>query len=139
MDSGSSNSHRNIRAGQILVWWLVWVAILGGVAIVYFFLGRRSPARLPEMSAAAVMDYAAIGPVIVSSVIRWLWFPRIEKRQQAFAVFIMGLALAEGTGFIGIFVTQQSLTLTLLSALGIVQWMPLFAGKYPPVGPPQRT
>lgn len=138
MDSGSPSPNRNIQATQILVWWVLWGTILCGLILIYVFLGRRAPVQPHVTSGAAVIDYVAIGPLVLSSVIRWLWFPRIEKMQQPFVVFIMGIALAESTGIMGTILTQQALMFTLLGALGIVQWIPLYAGKYPPIGPSPR-
>jgi len=53
------------------------------------------------------------------------------RRIRAFPVFIIGLALAEGSGLLGIFlVPELSLTYFVLAMLGLVQFIPLFAKGY---------
>lgn len=138
MKPQASNQTPNSQAVQVLIWWILWGTILCGLVMIYFFLGRRPSTQPAGTSAAAVIDYVAIGPLVLSSVIRWLWFPRIMKMQQAFPIFIAGLALAESTGIMGIFLSKEALIFTLLGALGIVQWMPLFAGKYQATEPQPR-
>lgn len=128
MDQNLQSPLRQAPASPAIVWWIVWGAILTGLGTIYLFLGQPSRSAPPTVST--VLDYIVAGPLVLSSVIRWLWFPRIRKAAQAFVIFIIGIALAESTGILGIFLTSQQAVFAALGALGIVQWIPLFVDKY---------
>lgn len=119
---------RTIKA-RLLVWWVVWGAILTGLVIIYLFLGRTKP--LPPPSAEnSLQGLVALGPMFVSIVIRWLVLPRATDPNRAFVMFILGIALAEGCGIIGIFSGGPYRdSLFVLGVLGIAQYVPFYAKK----------
>ena len=115
---------------QLLVWWIIWFAILCGLVVIYFFLGR-GPVKPVVVAADLLRNLSGIVPLFVSIVIRWLVMPRLNDLKQAFPVFIAGLALAEGCGLLGIFLGGPYRDqLFVLGALAIAQYVPFFAKSY---------
>ncbi|HLP24688.1 MAG TPA: hypothetical protein VK477_03345 [Acidobacteriota bacterium] len=112
---------------RLLVWWIIWFALLTGVCVLYFVLGRG-----PMRPAAANPFHNLVGlvPLFVSIVIRWLVLPRYTDGQKAFVVFVLGCALAEACSILGIFLGGPYRDdLFLLGALGIAQFVPLYARR----------
>lgn len=137
MNGDSRAQTRSSSAPPLLIWWVIWGAILSGLVVIYAFLGQRPTGAQTETTA--VIDYIGVGPLVLSSLIRWWWFPRIERGTQALPIFIAGIALAEGSGIIGIFLSVHATEMFVFGVLGILQWMPLFAGKYPSSPPGGRA
>ncbi|OHE81706.1 MAG: hypothetical protein A3G75_10620 [Verrucomicrobia bacterium RIFCSPLOWO2_12_FULL_64_8] len=89
--------------GGAAVWWAIWAVTLFGLVLIYVFIGRKLPTQVAPPNL--VIDLFAFGLLTTSCLLRWLILPRIKRAQQAFVLFVAGLALAEGCGIIGIFLT----------------------------------
>ena len=83
------------------VWWILWTGITGGLVLVYVLLGHTAAPVVAELPA--FLPYFIATPLLLSCVVRWLVLPRLTSRLKAFPIFIIGLALAEGSGMLGIF------------------------------------
>ena len=120
---------RRIKA-QLLIWWILWAAILGGLGLIYFIFSWSKP--LPAPSAAELLiNLVGFVPLFVSVVFRWLVLPRSTEPGRALIIFIFGLALADGCGVLGIFLGGPYRdALFMLGVLGIVQYVPVYAGKF---------
>ena len=111
---------------QLLMLWIIWGAILGGLGILYLAFARR-PAGT-EGNLAVVL--AAFSALFVSIIIRWLIVPRVTSLVRLLPLFIVGLALAEGCGIIGLFLGGPYRdTLWVLGVLGVTSYVPLFARR----------
>jgi hypothetical protein len=120
---------------QLMIWWILWATILSGLCLVYLFLGRTRP--LPKPSASELLtNLVGFVPLFLSVVIRWLVLPRYTDPTRALVVFIVGTALAEGCGMLGIFLGGPYRdALFLLGVLGVTQYMPFYAKRlYEPKG-----
>ena len=120
---------------RLLVWWIIWAAILGWLVLIYLFLGSGKP--LPPVSQEnPLQGLIGVVPLFVSIVIRWLVLPRATDPNRAFVLFIVGLALADGCGLLGIFLGGPYRdSLFVLGVLGITQYVPFYAKKlYDPKG-----
>lgn len=119
-------------AQQLVVFWVLWAAFLGGVCVQYFFLQNKKPPAGDETSAWI----AAVLPVVVSIIIRWNVLPRAQTAPQALPLMIIGIALAESTVFLGIFLFPAHQWVLFLAAFfGIAQHAPVYAqpwGSPPP-------
>jgi hypothetical protein len=115
---------------QLLVWWVIWWGILSGLVLLYYFFGRGPlPPAAPDTNPLAGL--IGLGPLFVSIIIRWLVLPRSPAPGPAFAMFIMGLALAEGCGILGVFLGgPYREDLFVLGVLGVGQYVPLYARKF---------
>jgi hypothetical protein len=113
----------------LVVWWAMWAAFQIGIAFIYFKLGKSSGAPPPVHEPA----FWQLGffPVLISGAIRWSLLPRFRNSIQALPVFILGLALAEVSCFLGIFIfPSHKLLLFIGSVIGIFQFIPLYAGRF---------
>jgi hypothetical protein len=120
---------QRIRA-QLMVWWIIWAAILSGLLVIYFFLGRGPlPPVVPGANPLA--NLIGLVPLFVSIIIRWLVLPRSAGPVPAFGMFIAGMALAEACGLLGIFLGGPYRDdLFVLGVLGVTQYVPLYARKF---------
>jgi hypothetical protein len=111
---------------QRLVWWVLWAAFQVGIVVLFFVL------RKPQASTPTV-ELWQVGflPVLISGALRWTLLPMIKDGQKALAVFVIGIALAEMSCFLGLFIFRShQFPLFIASLLGIFQYIPVFVGRY---------
>jgi hypothetical protein len=115
---------------QLMVWWIIWAGIFTGLVAIYALLGRGPlPPAVPGANPFA--NLAGLVPLFVSIVIRWLVMPRSTEPQGALVMFIIGLALAEACGMLGIFLGgPYREDLFVLGVLGIAQFVPLNVRRF---------
>ncbi len=120
---------QRIRA-QLMIWWIIWGGVLGGLCMIYFFFGRAKP--LPAVSTAEfLINLAGFPALFVSVIVRWLVLPRYSDPGRALVIYIIGLALAEFCGIHGIFWGGAYRdALFLLGVFGIIQYVPVYARKF---------
>jgi len=119
---------KQIKA-RLLVWWVIWAANLAGLVLIYLLLAQGKP--LPPVSQEnPLQGLIGLVPLFVTIVIRWLVLPRQTVERRALVLFIVGLALAEGCGLLGIFLGGPYRdSLFVLGVLGITQYVPFYAKK----------
>jgi len=67
----------------------------------------------------------------MSGAVRWSVLPMLKDAQKALPVFVVGIALAEMSCFLGLFIfPSHQMPLFIASVLGIFQFIPLFVGRY---------
>lgn len=111
--------------------WFLWFALLAALGVLYAALGRRPvPADLP--AAESLTGLVALIPLFLSIVIRWLMLRRATHPRRAFALYVVGLALAEMCGLLGLFLGGPYRDdLVVLALLGIIQFTPfLFRNSF---------
>jgi hypothetical protein len=114
----------------LIVWWLIWLGILGALVSVRIVVGDRAE-ELGAGGKSGLLAYVGVGPLVLSTLLRWFVMPRMTERAQALVVFVVGVSLAEGCGLLGIFLGGEHRdTLFLLGIIGVAQWIPLFATRY---------
>ena len=112
----------------VLVYWLLWAAQLLSLVLIYVLLARGPAEASPP--GDVLIDLAGLVPLFVSIVIRWLVLPRYDDLARLLPVFILGLALAEACGIVGLFLGGAYRDdLFALSVLGVLQFVPLFARR----------
>lgn len=116
----------------VIVWWILWLTFQTGIGFFYYFLGGvggRAPAAGADGDSSLWL--IALGPLFLSVVMRWVFVERTVQAQRALAFFILGIAMAESVCFIGLFLAPaHKLELFILSALGIAQFIPVFASRF---------
>ncbi len=123
-----SASQPNQDKQMLLIWWIAWAAVLIGLVVIYLFLGRGPVKPEPAADKDALKHLVGLVPLFVSIVIRWLVLPRFDNLQRAFPLYIVGLALAEACGILGIFLGGPFRDdLFVLGVLGVTQFVPIFA------------
>lgn len=114
---------------QKLVYWAIWSMILVGLLAAYLVVER---VPLPEVvtTEQTLMGLVGFAPLFLSVVIRWLVLPRFSDPVRALPFFIVGVALAEACGLLGVFLGGPYRDdFALLGALGIVQYLPFLLRK----------
>lgn len=115
---------------QLMVWWIIWAAILAGLVVIYLALAQGEPLPASAPARDLPLNLAGFAPIFVSIVLRWLVLPRMTDPMKAFVLFIVGVTLAEGGGMIGTFLGGPYRdVLFLLGVLGVIQWVPFYAKK----------
>ena len=116
----------NTPKPQLMIWWFLWISFLVGICVIYNALGKQAGSRPDPFP----WQWFAL-PVFFSMVVRWIVLPRINQAQMALVAFVLGIAFAESACFMGLFIVpSHRADLFLLSALGIFQFMPYFAGRF---------
>ena len=115
---------------QLIVWWIIWAAMLVWLCALYFFLGRGPLAPLAP-GANPCANLVGFVPLFVSIIIRWLVLPRSTGPKAAFVMFIAGISLAEMCGMMGIFLGgPYRKDLFILGVMGVTQYVPFYARKF---------
>lgn len=120
----------NENKQQLAVWWVLWAALLSGVFMIYRLIGGSS--GQPEQTQAdSPLWLAGVAPFVVSVIARWVVLPRMPSAPKALPVFVIGMAIAESSCFLGLFLfPAHKLELFVLSVVGILQFAPHFARRY---------
>lgn len=118
-----------------VVFWAIWLAILNGVIVLQFTLGKGIPlgSNSPDAPSSPI---AAIGlaTIILATVVRWFLIPRTDEPPKLLVLMVVGLALSEAPAFFGMFVIPQSqpeprLALLAASLLSILQFAPFYVNR----------
>ena len=105
-----------------VIWWAIWFAMVASVAVLH---ALELPAG--RMPTEPQLRYLPLMPLLASAAVRWLVLPRFRERARTFPIFIIGMALAEGSGILGLFlVPDLKATYLLLALLGLAQYLPSF-------------
>ncbi len=100
-----------------LFFWVIWFSILSGLFVLQFLLGG-GPEAAGNPSLLVAFQVGALVLAAVSLFVRFRVIPRIENMAKKLPVMIIGLAIAEAIGIIGIViipVEQATVRLFLLS------------------------
>ena len=112
-----------------LVLWILWFAIISGLCMVYIFLGRN-PAVVAD-KGNEVLRFVPLIPLAVSVAVRFLLLPKFKSLTKVLPIYIIGLAMADGSGIIAIFLLPHADAVSYFTTAVIVlmMYVPLFASK----------
>ena len=114
----------------LVVWWVIWLSMLTGVFVCYFVLAAQNPHGATSEAGSILWMTGGI-PLVASVLLRVFVLPRIAVAAAALPLFVMGLALAESTTFMGVFLfPSHKLELFSASALGIAGYVPFFVVRF---------
>ena len=101
----------------IIVFWIIWFAILQGLVVIQFFVGGGIP-KGADQGNPPVWVLAAAGALALAALaIRFTIIPKIQSVPKKMPLMIVGLALSEGIGFLGMFAMGKEFPTTRLSLL----------------------
>lgn len=123
---------------KAMMFWILWGSILMGMPMIYFVLKPDSTSQQTNPMFA----FIALSPLLISLVLRWALLPRMTTSQKALPLFIVGMAMAEGCGIVGLILGgDYRHWLFLAGLLGVLQYIPFFASKFdqPSTNPPNTT
>lgn len=109
-----------------LIWWSLWFGITVGLIAIHGVIpqGETTP-------TTGALRYLPLLPLLVASAIRWLVLRRMTDGLRAFPLFVLGLAMAEGSSLLGLFIVPElRQTYLALGVLALVQYAPFFASRY---------
>ncbi len=114
--------------------WAIWAAILQGIFILQFFAAGGIPSGPDKGSPPFAFLAMTFSGFILSCLIRWFVLPRQKTNQALMTTMIIGLALSEGTGILGMFFLSSDYPSAKLAAficatIGIVLFAPIYALK----------
>ncbi len=114
---------------QLRMWWILWVTMLPWIVGLQLLLPHKAVAPATKLGDLW-LQLAGIVPLFLSIIIRWLALPRFTSLASALPLYIVGLAMAEACGVFGIvFGGPYRDALFLLSILGLLQFVPVFARR----------
>ncbi len=112
---------------SMLIWWIVWAAPLLGLIAINSMI---HPTPAPDLVKNPLPHLVGLVPLALSIIIRWLVLPRSNEVRRTFVLFVLGVALAEGCGLLGVFMGGVYRNdLLALGLLGIGQFVPFFARR----------
>lgn len=118
---------------MILTMWVVWFGILSGLFAIAAIAAPESVAPDEAVrSSLSPLGMVGIAAVVAGLTTRFLLLPRLSGLQAKLPAMVVGLALCEGAGFIGMFAVsaEQGSERTLLFSLavaGVLASAPIYA------------
>lgn len=115
-----------------IIFWIIWGSILMGLFILQTFIIGGFHTGGAEEPVTSPLIAICLSGAIASFVVRWMVLPRQSSLATQLPTMIIGLALAESTGLLGMFLIGSSypslqLLTFFLSVLAVVQFMPVYA------------
>ena len=128
------------RPPQALVFWIIWFAILNGLVMIQLFIGGGIPKGVDRGAPPMPFLAIAVGLAIAALGIRLWVIPQLMEIPKKLTAMMIGLALSEAIGFVGIFAVGKEYPGTqmilLLGAVGcILGFAPVYAKPGPMVPP----
>jgi hypothetical protein len=122
----------SIKPPALLVFWIIWFAILQGLVVIQFFVGGGIPKGADQGDPPVMFLAIAGGLALVALTIRFVAIPKIKSVPKMLPAMIIGLALSEAIGFVGMFLVgpefpMTRLSLFVLSLCCIVSLAPIYA------------
>lgn len=101
----------------LLVFWIIWFAILQGLVMIQFLVGGGIPRGADQGNPPVWVLQATGGLALAALAVRFILIPKIQAVPKKLPAMIVGLALSEGIGFLGIFAVGKEFPTTQLSCL----------------------
>lgn len=98
-----------------VIFWIIWFAILNGLVMIQFIAGGGIPKGEDQGNPPVLYLSIATGLALVALAIRFLLIPRIEEPVRKLPAMIIGLALSEGIGLLGMFLIGKEFPATRLA------------------------
>ena len=122
-----------------LVFWIVWFAILNGLLMIQFFVGGGIPSGVDQGNPPLILLGVGAGLVVVALGIRVLLLPRLQETSKKLPAMVVGLALSDGVGMLGVFglgkeFAASRLALFLMSIGCILSFAPVYVSRVPREG-----
>lgn len=129
---------------QAIMFWVVWFSILSGLFIIAAVGGNTAPQGgtgiPPKPEAWSVMSILGLALAGMGVLCRILVVSRVEAIQAKFTAMIVGLALCEACGLIGIFVVdyqlpRERILLFWVAAISVLISAPIYTVMKPKSSP----
>jgi len=114
-----NQSATNQQAPQPIVFWILWFAILSGLFIMQFLVGGGVPKKSGQAEEPLLFPLIASGAAAASLFVRFVLIPKHTELSKKLPLMLVGLALAESIGILGMLVVPSDLGQTRLFMLGL--------------------
>lgn len=116
----------------LVVFWIIWFAILQGLVLIQLFVGGGIPKGEDLGNPPVLFLMIAGGLALAALAIRFTVIPKIRTAAKLLPAMIIGLALSEAVGFVGIFLVGKEFATTrlglfILALCCIVSLAPVYA------------
>ncbi|MDP4781526.1 MAG: hypothetical protein NWR51_10605 [Akkermansiaceae bacterium] len=123
--------NRNAKPPSAIVFWVIWFAILNGLFIILFFAAGGIPEGKNQGEAPLAFVAVAGLLILIAMSIRFFVIPKLDSYEKLLPAMIVGLALAESVGIIGMFVIgkefpETQLALFVVSVSAVVTFAPFY-------------
>jgi hypothetical protein len=120
---------RQIKA-RLLVWWVIWSSALGFLLLIYVIFAKGKNLPVTVVPSELPRNLSGVIPLFISIVLRWLVLPRYTSEGRALVLSVIGIALAEACGILGLILGGPYRdSLWVLGVLGVAQYVPFYAKK----------
>lgn len=115
-----------------MIFWIIWFAIFNGLFIMQFFAAGGFSSGSNEGDVPLWAIAVPAGLLVAAVAIRFLVIPRISNLTALLPAMIIGLALSEAVGILGMFALSKDLpetrmALFVASAGAVVMYVPVYA------------
>jgi hypothetical protein len=104
---------------QPIMFWVIWFAILTGLLIMQFFAGGGIPSGSDQGDGPVLFQTLSLVSATASIIVRFVIIPKLRDLQKKLPMMIVGLALAESIGILGMFAVPHQYGATRLFMLGL--------------------
>ncbi len=117
------------------VFWILWAALINGMFIIVFFLNGGFPQGKNVGEPPALIIGICAVAVVISIANRFLVIPKLKSPTQLLPAMLIGLALCEGVGIIGIIAIPKTLPQTQLALITaaistMLVYAPVYVNKF---------
>ncbi|MEY3395133.1 MAG: hypothetical protein RL346_1369 [Verrucomicrobiota bacterium] len=117
-----------------LVFWIIWFALINGLFMIIFFLNGGFPQGANEGDPDAIIPGICVILIVIAMAIRFFIIPKIRTAEQLLPAMLIGLALCEGVGIMGVILIPKTLPQTQLALItaaisSMLVYAPFYAGK----------
>jgi len=116
-----------------IVMWVIWFAQLQAAFVFQVFLGDGfSKGKNTDTPMQIWLWVLCFLPLVIATGIRWMALPRLKLPVQQLVGMIVGLALAEASVLISIFLVapeypQYQIAVLMVAVVSIIQFAPSYA------------
>lgn len=125
-------SKEDTKQPQIIVFWIMWFGILSGIVLIQILVGGGIPngSNSGKAPLIPVVICSILG--IISMAVRFVLIPKASELLKLLPLMIIGLAMAEMVGILGVFllpdeVPETKLILFVSSVFFILLYAPVYA------------
>lgn len=118
-----------------MVFWVIWFALFSGMFVILQFAGGGWPSGSnTEPYLSHPMFWVPLAAFCASQFVRWFVLPRFTKPETMLPPAIIGMALAEGSMILALFVLPKEMVegkqiLIVLGFLGVLTFVPVYLMK----------
>jgi len=113
--------------------WVIWFAMLQGVFVIQWVLGKGIPGGENIDEPMAVWLWVlALGPIVLATIIRWVVIPKLKEVQALPVAMIVGLVFSEMPVFFSLFLIgpdypQNQIAVLMVAVVSLIQFAPSYA------------